>query len=872
MNDELKKSRRAKPNMIRSSATDWDSWRKSRNEVLSALDGKPARYGRLRLHPSEPTEYRSKLKLSVECLECGLGRDGGYETYFDNVRMSPQGCSVCKCVDPLIERFQKEFTGYSLQLCPVDPGPPNVPGLRFVVRPQNWKLPDDFGWDMPSIGLAAVKKGLREHSLPSGPAHTSYRDFVEIHSTFKDIFRFGTIRFAGDHHPETTSPGPFFEVDTGPRLLRAPIAGECVSRAAVLRAARQETKDATLHDKILAEAKRYEATEVAFEWSAGTGGGFYIFYRSRTGFYHLDTRWRAREKAWGQSGFRRGEALALVIISHLFPAKDWRRASRPDFLLRDNGYKLELDAFSPQHRLALEYHGAHHYGPRSQSAEDRSIYASQVQRDTEKRALCREAKVTMLEMKDRPLSPAEFLSCIQDLVREAGLVPTCATPDLGVIGELWNKICENPLKEFQESILRTLGPHKLVSPELTQVTKGCSVVYKCGHCGEHNTAQAKGLTEGSVRRYCPRCKGGVNAEDRRSGMLYSWVEQGMPPSVIERVEFYDSGTRLYRCEENHTTVLHDFASTLRHVVDGVFECPMCLNARCGVSPLHAVQFSTYSKDFSESLAKLNLTVQGDLWYKNKELVARVRCPAGHERSISRPFLNRILSNSNLTDLSVVPSACPDCAYPGVEFASELKVMGTLHHRLEAMKAMYPGIRYIEGFDVGGRKEEKFSCGVRGPDGELHPPFSIAFFNLQRYAKLKSDKHLCLSCEAEAGSTNGRGKSLADVVSRMKILRAAVLAVTPVNQRPAEMQPPKATLISEPFGGRGEFSTTKARFRFECGVSGHAPIERSYDSYFHSRNYGFCPACVKNAGLTDVPRTQQPRKVAGSLRVIVLRIE
>lgn len=870
MNDALKKSQRAKQNMIRSSATDWNSWRNARNEVLAALDGKAARYGRLRLHPGEPEEYRSKRKLSVECLECGLGRDGSFETYFDNVRLSPQGCPICKCVDPLRDRVKAIFPRQSLQLCPVEPGPPNVPSLRFVVRPQDWMLPDDFGWDMPSIGLAAVKKGLREYLLPSGPAHTSYRDFVKLHSTFKDKFHLGTIRFAGDHHPETTSPGPFFAVATGARLLRAPLAGEYVSRAAVLKAVQQEAKDAVLHDELLAEAKRYEATEVAFEWSPGKGGGFYIFYRSRTGFYHLDTRWRARDKAWGQSGFRRGEALALVIISHLFPANDWRRASRPDFLLRDNGHKLELDAYSPQLRLALEYHGAHHYSPRSQSAEDHRIYDSQIQRDAEKRALCREAKVTLLEMKDRPLSPAVFLSCIQDLVREAGLVPTCATPDLGEITELWTKICENPLKDFQDALQRNLGNHNLVSHELTQVTKGCNVVYECGHCGERNTAQAKGLVEGSVRRYCPQCRGDVNAGLRRAEMLNAWALQGMPTAVIERVEFDDSGTRQYRCEANHMTVLHDFSSAFRHVVDGVFECPKCLNVLYGVAPSHATQFATYSKDFSESLAKVNLTVQGALWYENNELFARIRCPAGHERSISRPFLSRILSNSNLTDLSVVPSACPDCAYPGVEVASELKLMGTLHHRLEAMKGMYPGITYIEGFDVGGRRKETFSCGFHGSDGKPHPPFSISFFNLQRYAQRRSDKHLCLSCEVEAGSTNRRGKSLVDISSRMAILRASVLAVTPANRRPAEVQPPKATLISEPFGGRGDFSTTKAIFRFECGVPGHTPIERSYDSYFHSRNFGFCPACVKNAGLKDVPRPKQSRRISGALRLIVLR--
>lgn len=870
MNDELKKNQLVKPNMIRSSATNWDSWRNARNEVLAALDGKNVRYGQLRLHTSELKKHGAHRKLAVECLECGLGKDGSYETYFDNVRLSPQGCTVCKCFKHLRDRLQEKFPGQSLLLCPVDPGPPNVTGLRFAVRPQDWMLPDDFGWDMPSIGLASVKKGLRENLLPSSPAHAQYSEFVNILSTFNDTFPFGRIRFAGNHRTETTTPGPFFAVDTGARLLRAPLAGECISRTALLGAVLQETKDAALHEDLLTQAHNNGASEITFECSPGTGGGFYIFYKSRTEYYHLDTRWRAKEKAWGQTGFRRGEALALVVITSFFPAKDWRRSSRPDFLLRDNGYKLELDAYSPHLRLALEYNGAHHYCPRSKSAEDRRIYESQVQRDTEKRARCKQENVTLLEMKDRPLSPEDFLLCIKDLIRESGLVPTCAAPDLGKITERWNRICENPLKEFQAVLLRNIGTHKLISHELVNVNKSCNVVYECGHCGKLNTAQAKGLVEGRVRKYCPQCKGGVNARRRRTAMLNTWAEQGMPSNVIERVEFHETGKRQYRCENNHTTVLHDFSSAIQHVVDGQFECPKCLNDRYGVAPTHAIHFATYTKDYSESLAKVNLTVQGPFRYVNGELVAPIRCPAGHELSINRPFLKRLLSNSNLTDLSVVPSACPVCAYPGVDIASKLKVMGTLHHRLEAMKGMYPEIRYIEGFNVGGRKEETFSCGSRGPDGALHPPFSISFSQLQSAAQHRNDKHLCLSCAAEAGSTNKRGKTLDDVSSRMAILRAAVLAVTPDNRRPIELQPAKATLISEPFGGRGDFSTTKARFRFICGVPGHAPIEASYDNYFHSRNYGFCPACVKNAGLTNVPRPQQFREISGKLRFIVLR--
>gem|GEM_PF-3150912 len=877
MPESTERTRRTtkKPRMLRSNPTNWDAWRDARNQVLAALDGKSGRSGRLRLHDREPAERQSKRRLSVECLDCGAGQDGSWITYYDNMRLSPQGCPVCKSVGPLVDQFKSAFSDHTLTLCTPESGPPNPAGLRFTVRPATWALSEDFAWTMPSIGIAAVRSALRRHRLPNEAVQGRYQDFVELQSEFKRAFPLGTLRFAHRHHPETTSPGPFFSMKTGLRLLRAPLEDTCMSRAAVRKAMLQEDKDSILRAHLLERAKQHMATEVSFEWSPGKGGGFLIFYRSRTGFYHLDTRWRAEEKTWGQSGFRRGESLALIVISHLFPAQDWLRTSRPAFLLRDNGYRLELDAYSPSQQLALEYHGTHHYKPRSQSAEDLAAHVAQVQRDAEKRTRCAEASVTLIEMKDRPLAPAAFLSCIQELVGQAGLVPTAPNPSLELITSRWNEICANPLEEFQQALLRNLGDHKLISHEIAMVNKDCMVVYRCGHCHERNTAQAKGLVAGRVRKYCPLCKDAVKSQQRRAEALSAWVAQGLPRSVIDRMEFDDSNRYLYRCEADHLTILHSCTSALRHVSAGVFNCPACISARSGVAVNHATLFPEYVKDFSDALAEFKFAVLGSPWYETGQLTARVRCPAGHERLIDRSLLHRIRKNTSLTDMSVVPSACTDCAYPGVDVTEALKLMGTLHHRLHVLEDMYPEITYLAGFDATGWNRETFSCGRNGPDGTPHSPFSVSFRNLLRYAKRQGDQHLCLSCKLEAGTTNHRGKTLADTVSRMEILRATVLAITPPHLKPAAVKPPTATLVTEGFGGRGEFSTTKARIRFTCGVPGHAPMEASYSNYFHrseSRSYGFCPVCVRNAGLTQAPMPEQVRTATGRLRAITLRID
>lgn len=70
---------------------------------------------------------------------------------------------------------------------------------------------------------------------------------------------------------------------------------------------------------------------------------------------------------------------------------------RPSFLKRSNGYALELDGYNKDLKLAFEYQGVQHY-KYSPDRFHKSIkdYEEQVQRDNDKRHLCKKAGITVV--------------------------------------------------------------------------------------------------------------------------------------------------------------------------------------------------------------------------------------------------------------------------------------------------------------------------------------------------------------------------------------------------------------------------------------------------------------------------------------------
>lgn len=72
---------------------------------------------------------------------------------------------------------------------------------------------------------------------------------------------------------------------------------------------------------------------------------------------------------------------------------------RPDIMTRKlKGTKLELDGYNQELKLAFEYNGPQHYKFIPMFHKNYEDFIKQVQRDKEKRELCKEHNITLIEI------------------------------------------------------------------------------------------------------------------------------------------------------------------------------------------------------------------------------------------------------------------------------------------------------------------------------------------------------------------------------------------------------------------------------------------------------------------------------------------
>jgi len=844
--------------------------REERNKQLSTLDGTEGRYGRLRLRQSMPMYWTSKDKVEFECLDCGTGSEGEWEMQIHNV-LYGRGCPMCQVLTTAQTELQSQFPQY--RLVPMAPklGPPAPASIRYEVRPLTLRLDEDFGWAIPSLAHSSVKRALAQHRLPGEEMINKYQRFVEVAEEFSKAFPNGSIRYAGESKEGSTSPGPFYSIDTGDRELRKSIKINAITAEGLLKHCGQETRDKKLKAVLESEASQCHAKILGYEHPES--GGFQIRYLSRTGFMGCDTRWRAREKFWGQSGFRRGETLALVVLAELFPADDWLRNTRPSFLLKDNGYRLELDGYSPSLKLALEYQGNHHYKPRSQSNEDQEKYKKVIAHDKLKKLLCKEVEVRLVEVPEDKLNPDAFVSHVTSAVAELGITPTNPAPSLDAIRKRWSEICANPLAPFHALLQERLGVHRLIDPDLSVVCKTTVIRYVCGHCKEENEALANGFTSGEPRRYCPKCKGQEAGARKRSATLDLWESEGLPRSfldVLRSNEGDGSATYIYICAQRHRTPIHSIEHARRHIISDTFQCPTCVSEQTRISASQVANLQRYRQNLEVELTTLGLKVVKELPYdEDGHMVSEVECGKGHRFTINRRKVALMARNVCLNDKEIVPSACPECCYPGVDQCDFWLLRSTVFHRLHVLGGMYPKVQYLGGFDPTSWHEELYSCGEVHADGTPHAPIRTSFRNLQRSAKRYPDSHLCTACGLQTGQVVGGKKTLGELVSLMKVIREDIDRRV---RLPGNLSSPTVQLVSGKIFVGGEVSTTKTRLRFWCGVHGHEPVEATKDYYFNraeSRGCGFCPQCVEHAGEKKAPLPSGKAK-GGALRSYKLR--
>lgn len=835
-----------------------------RNKQLEAKDGLQGVHGRIRIRASAGPQFNSKEPIEFECLNCDAGRNGKWAMLFHNVYYGT-GCPVCESVWPLLERVHKRFPDLDVLPYVVQIGQPTPINTTYEVRPRTGRLTDKSGWKPPRLKHSSLRRALATGEPPGANGLKLYRHLEGIFDQFLSTFPKGVLHYIGSTLPGTTSPGPYYLVKTDQRLLRESLENVAVSERQLLKQIKQEHKDVELRRTLEHEAKESGATILEFVHSPSTG--LRIHYISRTTFGRIDTPQRARETLWGQTRLRKGEALALLTIAELFPSDDWAQNTRPEFLRRANGHALELDGYSEKLKLALEYHGPHHYGPVGNKPEDVQNYQAQVERDKEKRLLCKD-KLTLIEVHHTKLDPKAFFSAILKIVRKAGLQPTNPTASWRATDERWRAACLNPFANFQRKVLAALGNHQLVSPELEFVLPDKKLKYRCGNCGKTNQVIAGGLPEGSPRTYCPKCKGPETGAKRRQIKIEQWRQTGLPESFLNNLT-HNNGSYWHTCQNGDKTQIHGINQVRRHIRDGEFRCPTCVERKTGLSSNHAAQLEAHQESLRDSVQRLGLSVCRFLPYKDKEAVVEVQCPQGHIFEADRSAVALMARNKCLTNRTIVPSACPTCCFPCVTTDDAALLRSTVFHRLYVLRGLYPTAEYISDFDPLGRGVERYNCGGRHKDGTAHPPIRISFRGLSKAARLTPKRHLCHVCGLKAGEVIDRGKNIDDLLGLMKAMREEIDARSPLA---IGLKEPTVELVSGVLSARGEINTTQTRLRFGCGVPGHETKVATKDYYFNrapGRGAGFCSACVALTGeaKAPLPRTQQN---CGELRTLQLR--
>lgn len=669
---------------------------------------------------------------------------------------------------------------------------------------------------------------------------------------FRSTFPDGDIEFLGMKQPNNTSPGPFFRIDTGKRVMRHPVRDVIRGRGLAALIAR-ERKDVELDSAWRQDARENGAEILGYEHD---GKRLEIRYRNRGGLDRCDTIWRAREVCWGQTGYKKGEKLCLAIMELLFPLARWQTNARPDFLSSDkNGtrQRLELDLFCRELSIGLEHQGRQHKSFPNAFDRDKKTYLNRIARDAQKAERCAQTGVRLLVIDQEGLDPSLYLRSILDALERAGL-STAETPSEQQIRDRWQQHCRSPLARFQERVQKRLDQHQhlLIEPQLEYVTPGALLTYRCGQCSTLNQVDAKAFSEAPNSGHCDTCKGDAIGSTRRAQSLERWRAQ-LPPKVFSALE-YAPGTRIHhRCERGHVQRLSSLADALSHIRDGEFLCNECLCSELSVSSNEkqsAIALAALRPQFEQSIANAGFDlartefriVTGTSDGRN-QWVATLSCPAGHRFERTMMGLRTALLNKYLGDRTVVPHVCPECAYPnGVPDACK----STVHHRLSILRAVHARVSYTSGFDATGRKPEKYWCGEHFNDGTPHPPFSVLPGKLT--ARGESLTARCYVCGTAQGVIPRGTRTLADVEGRMKLIAEALAALTG-----AHATKPKVLLGEgvERIPHDEVIETTRTRLVFHCGHQGHRSVTSNVDRYFNcARGPGYCPTCIRDAQLTN----------------------
>jgi glucose-1-phosphate cytidylyltransferase len=268
----------------------------------------------------------------------------------------------------------------------------------------------------------------------------------------------------------------------------------------------------------------------------------------------------------------------------------------------------------------------------------------------------------------------------------------------------------------------------------------------------------------------------------------------------------------------------------------------------------------HREKFQETIDQAGLILIGEVRHdgdgNSGKLVAKVRCPTGHEFDVRMDELSLLLRNKYVSDRTIVPHVCEACCYPGMIGIAR---KATVFHRLAYLGHRLPNVRYVSGFDGTGKGMEEFNCGERlESTGDPHPNFFHRWHTALQ-TNVEDFRTPCLVCACKRGESLPAGaKTLEMIEGRMKLIDEALAEIVG-----RELYAPSVSLVPHGPGGtlvEGRFiNTTKTELTFSCGAPGHPSIISLYDKYFSVHRSGYCRFCLREAGLSTTRELFPVRK-------------
>ena len=273
--------------------------------------------------------------------------------------------------------------------------------------------------------------------------------------------------------------------------------------------------------------------------------------------------------------------------------------ARPAWLRSARGHQLELDGFSSELSLAFEHHGTQHYKRVDRFHSSKSAFSAQQERDAEKRQLCYENGVDLIE-----------IPSVLEILGVSEIAPFLARQLKGLGRRVPDGLLDTEVDYSEAYRINEIVALQAVAAErggelLSTTYLGIfeKLEWRCANGHVFSAAPNNVKNSGS---WCPRCAGrGQSISDmkalaaKRGGDCLS-------------DEYVDSKTSLlWRCAEGHT-----WEARPTNVKLGTW-CPHCATVRRGLNrrkyDLNSLQEAAKRRGgFCESIEYLGYKVK-HLW-------------------------------------------------------------------------------------------------------------------------------------------------------------------------------------------------------------------------------------------------------------------